>query len=485
MVRFQVEIETKREMAFSSDLDDCKQVYVGNVAYDVRENDILTVFKDYEPVHVRMMHRDQRCYAFVQLTSEENASQAITKLNGTSLYGRNLIVKPSSRDYKRKPGALQLQVKAPVPASDSTMRLPAKDVKAEDGTFNENFPFYVTDDLKTVLQSESNDQEIPSSSCGHYFAGKLEHKLYVDNLSRDVTKKDLLLLFDSYNPLSVWRPQNSEKCIAVVDVTSDEDVIQALTHLNGTMFKGSCLTVVSMFNELDGVTQSKTEPELPPMPALELVPQPDHGDCGDGPADGRAHRNSSMIPAEMSGAFLVSMLKDCYSDLSWLEELVNLSGELALLVTHVYPGIAYFWGVIMNKETCVTLIDLCNSLVQVETQLPYLNKGDVQRGMRCLARVTFAGEERTLCRCWVNDVVSDNAVVFFVDYGLTEVLPVETLKPLNDAQYWHTPPMARPFLLLQGLATSDLSGNIVKGRICSRCSRQWHIRPFRAFTQED
>ncbi|XP_063802904.1 tudor domain-containing protein 10 isoform X3 [Pseudophryne corroboree] len=397
MVRFQVEIETKREMAFSSDLDDCKQVYVGNVAYDVRENDILTVFKDYEPVHVRMMHRDQRCYAFVQLTSEENASQAITKLNGTSLYGRNLIVKPSSRDYKRKPGALQLQVKAPVPASDSTMRLPAKDVKAEDGTFNENFPFYVTDDLKTVLQSESNDQEIPSSSCGHYFAGKLEHKLYVDNLSRDVTKKDLLLLFDSYNPLSVWRPQNSEKC----------------------------------------------------------------------------------------GAFLVSMLKDCYSDLSWLEELVNLSGELALLVTHVYPGIAYFWGVIMNKETCVTLIDLCNSLVQVETQLPYLNKGDVQRGMRCLARVTFAGEERTLCRCWVNDVVSDNAVVFFVDYGLTEVLPVETLKPLNDAQYWHTPPMARPFLLLQGLATSDLSGNIVKGRICSRCSRQWHIRPFRAFTQED
>ncbi|XP_075048335.1 tudor domain-containing protein 10 isoform X2 [Mixophyes fleayi] len=469
----------KKPMDFTKTSDD--RVYAGNLPYDVREDDILTFFKDYEPRYVKKIQQDQKCFAFVQLSSEENAKQAIAELNMTSLNGRILVLKPffapgyDKRPRDRRPGTSQLQDMTSIPVGDGSLRDRAKDMKPKDQIVIRNLPFDVTDELENVLQSEPNNKEITGNS-----SRKRENKIYVDNLPRDVTKEDLFLLFKSYKPLCVWRPQSSEIRFAILEMCSCEHVIQAVKHLHGSLFKGSCLNVVSLSSKVNGLKQAETVTELPPMPALELVPQP-HGEGIQ--ADGT--RNLFLIPAEMRGAFLADMLKDCFGDLSWLGHIMNVSGELAILMTNAYGGIPYFWAVLMSKEMYVALTNLCKSLVQMEPQLPYLKKRDVQRGTRCLARcILTEGEEGTWSRCWVVEVVSNLAVVFFLDYGLTDFVPVKTLRPLDEAQHWTTPPLAHPFLL-EGLDTSDLMGTVVKGRICGSCSRERHILKFCAILQED
>jgi RNA recognition motif-containing protein len=75
-----------------------KRLYVGNLAYSVTEADLRDVFAESgEITEVKVvLDRDTgrpRGFAFVEMTTEEAANQAIKNLNGRELQGRTMNVK--------------------------------------------------------------------------------------------------------------------------------------------------------------------------------------------------------------------------------------------------------------------------------------------------------------------------------------------------------------------------------------------------------
>ena len=74
-----------------------RKLYVGNLPYEVGENDLQELFARVGGVESVSVVRDQatgraRGFAFVEMNTEEGAQKAITELNTYQLGGRNLTV---------------------------------------------------------------------------------------------------------------------------------------------------------------------------------------------------------------------------------------------------------------------------------------------------------------------------------------------------------------------------------------------------------
>jgi hypothetical protein len=74
-----------------------KKLYVGNLAYSIRDNDLEQAFRQYGSVASAkvMMERDtdrSKGFGFVEMSSDAEAQAAIDGLNGQSLGGRALTV---------------------------------------------------------------------------------------------------------------------------------------------------------------------------------------------------------------------------------------------------------------------------------------------------------------------------------------------------------------------------------------------------------
>ena len=74
-----------------------KKLYVGNLAYSVRDNDLEQAFSQYGSVASAkvMMERDtdrSKGFGFVEMGTDAEALAAIEGLNGQSLGGRSLTV---------------------------------------------------------------------------------------------------------------------------------------------------------------------------------------------------------------------------------------------------------------------------------------------------------------------------------------------------------------------------------------------------------
>jgi RNA recognition motif-containing protein len=75
-------------------------IYVGNLAYRVREDDLKSVFEQFGSVSSARVITDRdsgrsKGYAFVDMPDDGEAQQAIRELNEKDLEGRRLIVKES------------------------------------------------------------------------------------------------------------------------------------------------------------------------------------------------------------------------------------------------------------------------------------------------------------------------------------------------------------------------------------------------------
>jgi len=75
-------------------------IYVGNLAYRVREEDLKSVFEQFGSVSSARVITDRdsgrsKGYAFVDMPDDGEAQQAIRELNEKDLEGRRLIVKES------------------------------------------------------------------------------------------------------------------------------------------------------------------------------------------------------------------------------------------------------------------------------------------------------------------------------------------------------------------------------------------------------
>jgi RNA recognition motif-containing protein len=87
------------------------KIYVGNLAYDVTEDDLAAEFGAYGKVESVAIPADKmsgrpRGFAFVEMASRSEAEAAIAGLNGKSLKDRTVVVNESRpREENRGGGA--------------------------------------------------------------------------------------------------------------------------------------------------------------------------------------------------------------------------------------------------------------------------------------------------------------------------------------------------------------------------------------------
>lgn len=86
-------------------------IYVGNLAYSVTEDDLKKAFEAFGKVDRVSIITDKfsgqsKGFGFVEMSGDKDAEQAIKALNGTDLKGRNIKVneaKPKTDRPARRP----------------------------------------------------------------------------------------------------------------------------------------------------------------------------------------------------------------------------------------------------------------------------------------------------------------------------------------------------------------------------------------------
>ncbi len=73
-------------------------IYIGNLSYKVRENDLQGVMEEYGKVEPCKIIKDRdtgksKGFAFVEMADEVAAAKAIEELNGAEFVGRTMVVK--------------------------------------------------------------------------------------------------------------------------------------------------------------------------------------------------------------------------------------------------------------------------------------------------------------------------------------------------------------------------------------------------------
>jgi len=73
-------------------------IYIGNLNYSVRENDLKEVMEDYGTVLSVKIIKDRETgrskgFAFCEIEEEDGAKKAIAELNGSDYAGRPMVVK--------------------------------------------------------------------------------------------------------------------------------------------------------------------------------------------------------------------------------------------------------------------------------------------------------------------------------------------------------------------------------------------------------
>ena len=73
-------------------------IYVGNLSYKVRENDLQGVIEEYGKVDSCKIIKDRETgkskgFAFVEMADDVAAAKAIEELNGAEFDGRTMVVK--------------------------------------------------------------------------------------------------------------------------------------------------------------------------------------------------------------------------------------------------------------------------------------------------------------------------------------------------------------------------------------------------------
>jgi cold-inducible RNA-binding protein len=96
-------LNTKRHSSMNTKL------YVGNLSYDVTENDLQDHFAQYGPVTEANLMMDRmsgrpRGFAFVTMASKEGADAAIQALNGSDWKGRAITVNEARPREERSGG---------------------------------------------------------------------------------------------------------------------------------------------------------------------------------------------------------------------------------------------------------------------------------------------------------------------------------------------------------------------------------------------
>ena len=85
------------------------KLYVGNLSFETSQQDLEKVFGEVGTVESTNLIEDRetgrsRGFAFIEMSSEEEGQNAITKLNGKEISGRELIVNEAKPRENRAGG---------------------------------------------------------------------------------------------------------------------------------------------------------------------------------------------------------------------------------------------------------------------------------------------------------------------------------------------------------------------------------------------
>jgi RNA recognition motif-containing protein len=83
-------------------------IYVGNLSFDTRDNDLRTAFEQYGAVDSARVVTDRetgrsRGFGFVEMADSGEAKSAINGLNGRDLQGRTITANEARPKEDRKP----------------------------------------------------------------------------------------------------------------------------------------------------------------------------------------------------------------------------------------------------------------------------------------------------------------------------------------------------------------------------------------------
>ncbi|XP_054829269.1 tudor domain-containing protein 10 [Eublepharis macularius] len=326
------------------------------------------------------------------------------------------------------------------------------------------------------------------------FFKKKGTEIFVGNLPPNITEEEIVLLFKDFGLKAVRKKQTSAfKSFAFLDVASPEVVQLAVQTMNGNVVNGQRI-VVSVSEERRSPEFKKNHMEMP-----DLEPVPNGLPVGNGAGERSSKEDKTdlipktgiqtapplkknnlyAIPIEMRSSFLVLMLKDCFKDLGWLITICRISGEAGLLVTDTVPQTPFFWAIHLTEENHQNMHKLFSSLAEVESQLPFLAKQDIQRGTRCMAECILGEEGGAWNRCWVLDKVGNMVVVFFMDFGRSATVPLNSLRRLDKDDFWTIPPLAQPFMLHEDVLPPQLMvRQILEGRVIAQSHVETHILRF-------
>ena len=85
-----------------------KQIYAGNLSYQMSDDDLRDLFKQHGEVTAVKIIRysdsgKSKGFGFVEMSNDEEADNAIQKLNGTDVQGRNIrinIARPKNDSHE-------------------------------------------------------------------------------------------------------------------------------------------------------------------------------------------------------------------------------------------------------------------------------------------------------------------------------------------------------------------------------------------------
>lgn len=322
---------------------------------------------------------------------------------------------------------------------------------------------------------------------------KKDSEVYVGNVPPEMTEEDILLLLRDFHPQHIKRCHSGLRSYAFVDLGSAEQVQAAIQRFSGHLVNGRRLvlsrTGLGNGRKDPAETQSTVE-----MPALERVPR---GELGLShakvetqtlqPAPPDAVRQICYaVPMEMRGSFLALMLKDCFQDLNWLVSIAKLHGEAGLLVTDALPQTPYFWAIHLTEESHSNMHKLFCQLAEEESKQPYLTRQAVQRGTRCMAECILGEDGAAWNRCWVLEKVEDLAVVLFVDFGRSATVPLNSLRKLDEDDFWDIKPLAQPFMFQKEIVSArPMVRQILRGKVVGPSRLEPHILTFTFCAEEE
>ena len=98
--------DTYKRMARNERKELSMNIYVGNLAYGVTEDDLKAMFGEFGTTeNVKIISdkfsRQSKGFGFVEMPSNSEADQAIKALNGKFMNGRNIKVNPADPGGKR------------------------------------------------------------------------------------------------------------------------------------------------------------------------------------------------------------------------------------------------------------------------------------------------------------------------------------------------------------------------------------------------